>query len=84
MPRTRICSYSMVTKEKKVHKETRENTEGSNKASPSLSEQSYGEGLQILGLTTLEQRRERVDLVAVYRVMNGLEELDKLTNLGQQ
>ncbi|MPC90784.1 hypothetical protein E2C01_085785 [Portunus trituberculatus] len=28
-------------------------------------------------LTTLEQRRERGDLIAVYRVMNGLEKLDR-------
>ena len=31
----------------------------------------------MLDLTTLEQRRERGDLITVYRVMKGLEELDR-------
>ncbi len=31
----------------------------------------------MLNLTSLEDRRERGDLIAVHRVMNGLEKLDK-------
>ncbi len=44
---------------------------------PSLSDLTYEEGLQRLNLTSLEDRRERGDQIAVYRVMNGLEKLDR-------
>ena len=38
---------------------------------------SYKERLQILCLTTLEQRRERGDLIPVYRVIKGLQKLGR-------
>ena len=47
------------------------------KLAPSLMDKSYEERLSKLNLTTLEQRRERGDLIAVYRVMKGMEELDR-------
>ena len=47
------------------------------KLPPSLRNQSYEERLKTLNLTTLEQRRERGDLIAVYRSRNGLEKFDK-------
>ena len=42
----------------------------------SLRNLSYKERLKALNLTTLEQRRERGDLIAVYRTVNGIEKFD--------
>lgn len=44
---------------------------------PSLQDLSYEQRLSRLNLPTLEQRRERGYLIAVYRMMNGLEILDQ-------
>ena len=46
------------------------------KLPPNLRNQSYEERLRALNLTTLEQRRKRGDLIAVYRSRNGLEKFD--------
>jgi len=37
---------------------------------------SYHERLQRLQLTTLESRRVRGDLIEVYKIMNGFEDID--------
>ena len=52
------------------------------KLPPNSRELSYKERLQILDLTRLEQRREKGDLKAMYRMMKGLEKQDRenLTN----
>ena len=65
----------MINEQKETHIETRKKQKGATKLIPSLSELSYAERLQILGFTTLEQRRERGDLIAVYRVLKGREKL---------
>ena len=38
---------------------------------PGLSKLSYGERLQRLGLWTLEERRNRADLIEVFRILSG-------------
>ena len=43
---------------------------------PGLGEKSYEERLMALGLTTLEQRRERGDLIQIYKLMNGMDQVD--------
>lgn len=43
----------------------------------SLRDVYYEERLLKLNLLTLVQRRERGDLIAVYRLMKGMEKLDK-------
>ncbi len=42
-----------------------------------LREHTYDERLEKLGLTTLERRRERGDLIALYRIQEGLQKLDR-------
>ena len=43
----------------------------------SLERLTYDERLQRLGLPTLEERRERGDLITVYKHMTGMEKLDR-------
>ena len=42
-----------------------------------LKEMSYPERLKILGLPTLEYRRDRADMVQVYKILHGLDKADK-------
>ena len=44
---------------------------------PELSGMSYEERLKKMELPTLEKRRERGDLINVYRMVNGLEEVEE-------
>ena len=44
---------------------------------PELSDLPYEERLRKLELPTLEMRRERGDLISVYRMLNGLEEVER-------
>ena len=43
---------------------------------PELRQQPYQVRLRKLGLTTLETRRRRADLIEVYRMFNGLDDID--------
>ena len=47
------------------------------KLAPELSELTYEERLSKLELPTLEQRRERGDLLTIYRIMKNMEILDR-------
>ncbi len=42
-----------------------------------LRDHTYEERLEKLELTTLERRREKGDLIALYRMQEGLEKLDR-------
>ena len=44
---------------------------------PCLKGKTYPERLKILGLPTLEYRRERADMVKVYKIMNDIDKVDK-------
>ena len=41
-----------------------------------LRTMSYEDRLETLGLTKLELRRKRGDLIQIYKIVNGLEEVD--------
>ena len=47
------------------------------KLAPTLLDLTYEERLRRLELPTLEQRRERGDLVTIYRIMKDMEVLDR-------
>ena len=41
-----------------------------------LGSMEYEERLEVLGLTTLESRRKRGDLVQIYKIFKGAEDVD--------
>ena len=43
---------------------------------PELTEMTYEERLRAMDIPTLEQRRERGDLIQVYKLVNGMDEVD--------
>ena len=45
---------------------------------PELEDLIYDERLKQMQLNTLEERRERGDLITIYKLMNNLEETDKI------
>ena len=72
-----MYSNSVVTIYKRKHIRKLEKIQGAEtKLSPSLIGLSFEEGQQILNLTILQQRREKGNLITVYRGMKGLEKLD--------
>ena len=44
---------------------------------PEIKDKSYEERLKIIGLTTLEDRRIRGDLIEVFKIMHGFENLER-------
>ena len=44
---------------------------------PDLKNMSYPERLKILGLTTLESRRLRGDLIQVFKIVKGFDNIDR-------
>ena len=44
---------------------------------PCLKSKTYPERLKTLGLPTLEYRRERADMVQVYKIMNDIDKVDE-------
>ena len=44
---------------------------------PELEDLTYEERLKEMHLTTLKERRERGDLITIYKFMNNLEETDR-------
>ena len=45
---------------------------------PQLRKYSYADRLKILGLTSLKDRRERADMIEVYKIVNGKEHIDSV------
>ena len=44
---------------------------------PELSELTYEDRLREMGLPTLQDRRERGDLITLYKIANGIEKLEE-------
>ncbi len=74
----------MVAKQKYRHKKLERIKTAATELAPRLIDKSYEERLLELNLTTLEQRRERGVLNAVYRVLKGMEKLDRSDFTGTQ
>lgn len=49
-----------------------------------LKGMEYGERLKKLGYTNLEMRRKRGDLIQLYKITNGLEEVDLGIKMGEK
>ncbi|MPC39062.1 hypothetical protein E2C01_032581 [Portunus trituberculatus] len=49
----------------------------SKKMVPELKDFTYEEQLKEMGLPTLQNRRERGDLITMYKLVNGIEKIDK-------
>ena len=47
---------------------------------PDLEEPTYEKKLQEMQLTTLKERTDRRDLVKIYKLINNLEKIEKLSN----
>ena len=47
------------------------------KMAPVLESLTYEQKLKEINLTILKERRERVDLITIYELMNNLKERDK-------
>ncbi len=45
------------------------------------SNKPYQDRLRILGLPSLEYRRERADMIQVYKILHGIDKLDKKQNV---
>jgi len=43
---------------------------------PQLRKHSYADRLKVLGLTSLKERRERGDMIKVYKILTGKEHID--------
>ncbi len=59
--------------EKKKHRESRE---GTKRRVPSLRDLSYEERLKKLQLPTLTERRERGDMIMLYKCVEGIEKIN--------
>ena len=47
---------------------------------PEMRELTYEERLKEIKLPTLEERRERGDLITIYKLVNGLEKTDRFAD----
>ncbi len=74
-PRLEYAAAVWAPIKKKDFKKLERIQRAATKLAPSLMAKSYEERLS--KLMTLEQRRQRGDLIAVYRIMKGMEDLDR-------
>jgi len=51
---------------------------------PDLKNMSYQERLKILGLTTLKSRRLRGDLIEVFKIVKGFDNIDGIIFFSQR
>lgn len=73
----RICSSNMLPTQKEAHTKDQNNPESSIKVVPSLADLTYQESLENLGLPPPKERRERGDMIAVFRVMKRIDKIDR-------
>ncbi len=76
-PRLEYAALLWSPKLKKEIRKVERIQRAATKLPETLKDHTYEERLEKLGLTTLERRRERGDLTALYRMPEGLEKLDR-------
>ncbi len=76
-PSLRILRSSLVSVSKKRHHYVRESSEESNQTHPWHKTSGLPGEIQKMGLNSLEQRRVQGDLIETYKILNGMERIDK-------
>ena len=73
----RLCSLHLPNMQCRVgHPTTKRILSKLTKLVPDLKVLEYEERCERLGLTTLEKRRRRGDLIETYKILNGFEDID--------
>ena len=67
----------MVAIQAKAYRSSRGSPKESKKLVPELRNMTYNQRMEKLGLTSLEDRRVRGDMIETYRIMTGKEDISR-------
>ena len=76
-PRLEYAAVIWSPHEKKHIRKLERVQRAATKMTPELQDLPYEERLARMELTTLEKRRERGDMITLFRLLNGMENIDR-------